>query len=153
MGGDIEAEDLKWRLEPDFVEATVSFSKCELDKKQQEFDKKISGLVKAAEKALGLKTQHADSVSSREPSGKGGGGSPSSTEENHSSNIGGQPVKLPYSAISATSEAHQKPLAMASEPEPDIRSKKRGARGGHDRRSKKIRREAVARAIVWTVCI
>ena len=105
MGGDIEAEDLKWRLEPDFVEATVSFSKCELDKKQQELDKKISGLVKAAEKALGLKTQHADSVSSREPSGKGGGGSPSSTEENHSSNIGGQPVKLPYSPMSATSEA------------------------------------------------
>ena len=158
MAGNIEAEDLKWRSGKDFVDATVSFSKClyttqifnenkaevdslferlvslteqdslmtrltglaasraaahekstefllELDKKQQELDIRFRGLVKAAEKELALKTQHADSVSSREPSGKGGGGSPSSTEENHSSNIGGQPVKLPYSHVSATSEA------------------------------------------------
>ena len=197
MGGDIDAEDLKWRLDTDFVKATVSFSKClysiqifnenkaevdslferlvsltevnslmtrltglaasraaaqktsnelllELENKQQELEIRFAGLVKAAEKALALKTQHADSVSSREPSGKGGGGSPSSTEENHSSNIGGQPVKLPYSPMSATSEAHQKPQAMA---------RKRKERGGQDRRSKAIRREAVARAIVWTVCI
>ena len=158
MGGDIDAEDLKWRLDTDFVKATVSFSKClysiqifnenkaevdslferlvsltevkslmtrltglaasraaaqktsnelllELENKQQELEIRFAGLVKAVEKALALKTQHADSVSSREPSGKDGGGSPSSTEENHSSNIGGQPVKLPYSHVSATSEA------------------------------------------------
>ena len=197
MGGNIEAEDIKWRSDTDFVVATVSFSTClytiqifnenkaevdslferlvsltevnslmtrltgladsraaahkrstelllELEKKQQELEIRFKGLVKAAEKALALKTQHADSVFSREPSGQGGGGSSSSTWENHSSNIGGQPVKLPYSAMSATSEAHQKPQAMA---------RKRKERGGQDRRSKAIRREAVARAIVWTVCI
>ena len=204
MGGNIEAEDLKWRSDTDFVDATVSFSTClytiqifnenkaevdslferlvsltelnslmtrltgladsraaaherstelllELEKKQQELEIRFKGLVKAAEKALALKTQHAGSVFSREPSGKVGGGSSSSTGENHSSNIGGQPVKLPYSAMSATSEAHQKPQAMASEP--DKPKLKRKERGGQHRRSKFIRREAVARAIAWTVCI
>ena len=158
MEGDIDAGDLKWRLDADFVKATVSLSKClysiqifnenkaevdslferlvsltevnslmtrltglaasraaaqktsnelllELENKQQELEIRFAGLVKAVEKALALKTQHADSVSSREPSGKGGGGSSSSTEENRSSNIGGQPLKLPYSPMSATSEA------------------------------------------------